>query len=235
VRDVEALDAQRGMVLDLELQRLDEGAGARLLRPFLGEELRQAKRRALLAHVQPRPTLVARLVLHRDAAAASRDKGIDELPVDGVADDEQRRRRGVEIVPGDERLEDADLGRLRHLVDELLGVDRLGDVLREVRSVAEMAAPATIARLTQARPPPTATARMSASRVGAPVLSSTDWRCSTRASAPIRLRSSAAASNSSAFERSSICRSSSPTSSFCSPRRKASACATSRAYSLSAM
>ena len=63
VADVEALDPERMQVLDLEVERVDQGAGARLLRAFLGEQLGQAERGAVDAHVEPGAARLARLVL----------------------------------------------------------------------------------------------------------------------------------------------------------------------------
>jgi hypothetical protein len=65
VADVEALDPERMQVLDREVERVDEGARARLLRAFLGEQLGEAQRRAADAHVEPGAARLARLVLDR--------------------------------------------------------------------------------------------------------------------------------------------------------------------------
>ena len=91
--------------------------------------------------------------------------------------------------------------------------------------------PRTIARFTQARPPSTLTARMSASLVVTPVLSSTACWCSTRDSAPSWLRISAACSNCSASACAIICACSASITSCCSPSQEALGVARRRARS----
>ena len=92
-------------------------------------------------------------MLDRRPDAAARRQGLDQRPVDRMADDQQRRHAALEIVLGDERLEDAHFGRARCLRRRLVLVaacrkrrgldrDRVLDVLREVRPIAQVAAAA---------------------------------------------------------------------------------------------
>src|SRR5664280_1111159 len=146
VADVETFDTKRVQILDGDFERLDQGAGARLLRALLGKQLRQAQGRALDAHVEPGPTLLTRLVLHRHLHSCLRGKRLDERLVDGVADHEQGWQAAFEVLLGDESLEDAYFARLlmasRCIVIDRLDVDadRRFDVLRKIRPVAEMTA-----------------------------------------------------------------------------------------------
>ena len=55
VADVEALDAERMQVLDLEVERIDERVGAGLLRALLGEQLREPAC-CEMASISSRPT-----------------------------------------------------------------------------------------------------------------------------------------------------------------------------------
>ena len=64
---------KRVQVLDLEVERVDQGARARLLRAFFGQQLGQPDLRAVLAHVEPGAPRFARLVLGRDLLPACAD------------------------------------------------------------------------------------------------------------------------------------------------------------------
>ena len=92
-----------------DVERLHQRSRARLLRTFLGEQLGQAQRCALDAHVEPGPALLARLMLHRDLETGLRGERVDQRPVYDVADDKQRRQATLEVVLGDECLENANL------------------------------------------------------------------------------------------------------------------------------
>ena len=149
VADVETLDAKRVELLDFQRQRVDQRPRARQLRTLLGQQLRQTQVSALDAHVQPRASRIARLVLGRDLDAALCRQRIDQCLVDRVAQHQQRRHATLEVMLRDERFEHQRFRRRRRRVlTRFVGCgfdtqrSRIVDMHREERPVAEMPATA---------------------------------------------------------------------------------------------
>jgi hypothetical protein len=85
VRDVEALDAEVVQVVAREVQRLDQRAGARLLRAFFGQQAGQLQPGIRLGHLQPVAALLARLEHRRHAPAGLQRDRLDQLAAHQVA------------------------------------------------------------------------------------------------------------------------------------------------------
>ena len=141
VADVETFDAEGVEVLGREVERFHQRAGARVLRPFLGQQLGELDLGALDAHVEPRSPRLARLVLRGDARPALRRQRVDERLVHRMAEHEQRRHAALEIVLGDEGLQHLHLGVLSLHVG-LAQTGGVVDVDREVGPVAQVPAAA---------------------------------------------------------------------------------------------
>ena len=144
VRDVKAFDGQLVEILDRQVQHLGQGARARLLRAFFGQQPGQLNVGIFLRHLQPDAALLARLLNHGDAHAGLLGQQLHQPLLHGMADDERGRHGHADIVLGDEGLQHQLLHGPRlgcgiHLF--LAGVDRRGiaQIRRKVRPVAQVA------------------------------------------------------------------------------------------------
>ena len=144
VRNVEALDRQGIEVFLRQIQRLGQGARARLLRARLGQQARQLQVGILARHVEPGAVLTTRLVHHAHALSGLLRQRLRQHLVHRLAGDQQGRHGHADVVLRDEGLQHLLLHRRGRSRSILGGIDT-GSILhmhREVGPVAQVAAAA---------------------------------------------------------------------------------------------
>ena len=85
VRNVETFDAERIEIVGRQIQGVDQGAGAGLLRAFFRQQAGQLDGGILLRHLQPQPALFTRVVHCVDAHPGLLRQQVEQLAAHGFA------------------------------------------------------------------------------------------------------------------------------------------------------